>query len=294
MKPAEFDYERVTTLDEALGALAGIENARVLAGGQSLIPLMAMREVRPTKVVDLRRVIQLDYIEARDDHVAIGAMTRHVTSETSSVLTELVPLVPMSVTRVAYPTVRNQGTAGGSLAHADFRSELPACAITLDACLILRSPGFERIVAADDFFLGHQQTAIRPGEILTEWQVPLEASQYTWAMDEFTPRWRDFAIIAAYAGIRLGQHGRIDGARLTIGASDPTPQRIRSAEELLLGESPSVALAEEVAALVPAALTPVSDRFGDASYRRSLAATYARRVLLRAMSLDATEETSHE
>lgn len=286
MKAAKFDYVRPASLAEATAALAsaGI-GGRVLAGGQSLVPQMAVRELTPSALVDLRRLSELDFIELRSDHVAIGAMTRHRTAEISALLAELVPLVPLALARVAYPTVRNQGTSGGSLVNADHRAELPAVAITLGASIVLASVAGQRVVPASEFFLGDRQTTLAPGEILTEWRIPLEMSKYRWAMDEFTQRHRDFPVTASYAGVLLGPDGVIKDARLTIGATAPVAVRVAAGEALLVGRTPSEELVDAVLDILPGALDPVSDRFGDAEYRITLAQKLTRGTLRAALGI---------
>jgi len=278
MKSAKFDYVKATTVLDALAALED-PDTKVLAGGQSLMPLLATREVRPGRLVDLRKVSELDYVVARDDHIAIGAMTRHRTSETSPLLAELAPLVPMAVSRVAYPTVRNQGTAGGSLAHADYRAELPSVALTLDAELVVRSSQGERIIPASAFFLGNGETAIGPGEMLIEMRIPRSNSRYSWAMEEFTLRYRDFAIVAVYAGLDIGGDGLIESARLTVGATDPVAVRIRAAEEFLQGKAPTSDTFIQASLLVGSFIHPEEDRFGTPDYKVKLATVLTERAL---------------
>jgi carbon-monoxide dehydrogenase medium subunit len=284
MKSAKFDYVKATTILEAMNALED-PDTKILAGGQSLVPLLATREIRPGRLVDLRKVTELDYVVVRDDHVAIGAMTRHHTSETSPLLAELVPLIPMAVSRVAYPTVRNQGTAGGSLAHADYRAELPAVALTLDADLVVRSSQGERVIPASDFFLGDRETAISPDEILIEMRVPRSNVRYNWAMEEFNLRYRDFAIVAVYAGLTLGGDGLIESARLTVGATDPVAVRIRAAEEFLQGKTPTADAFEEASHLVGPFIHPEEDRFGTPEYKVNLATVLTERALSTAANI---------
>jgi carbon-monoxide dehydrogenase medium subunit len=284
MKSAPFEYERVATVADAVQALSRGNDAWPLAGGQSLIPLLAMREARPGVLVDLRHVNELDYIEVRGDHLAIGAMSRHYTVETSPVVAECAPLLSAAITRVAYPTVRNQGTAGGSLAFADHRAEYPAVAMTLDGSIVLTSAAGERVIPAADFFTGHCQTVRRPDELVTELRIPLTQG-WVWAMDELTLRYRDFAVVAAYAGVKVGDDGRITAARVTVGATDPVPIRVVAAESALVGAEPSAEVVAVAAEAAAAAVSPSSDRFGPPAYRKAVTKTYVERVLSTVLSL---------
>lgn len=288
MKSPRFDYLSPRTLSDAVTMLAEAPPAsRVLAGGQSLMPILNRREARPPVLVDLRRVEGLDRIEVRDDHVAVGAMTRHHAVEHSALLADLVPLLPRSIGKVAYPTVRNQGTTGGSLAHADFRAEHPAVALTLDATLVLASVDGVRLVPAADFFVGHQQTSIGEREILIEVRYPLFGMSWRWDMDEFLLRYRDFAIVACYAGVAL-EGGRVRRCRLTIGACDPVPLRLHDLERRLVGAELTPAVIDDVAAEAARASRPAADRFGGPQYRRELIRTYVRRVLAALSPMEGT------
>ncbi len=279
MKAAPFEYLRAASLDEAIEALAGTPDARVLAGGQSLVPLLNLRQVRPTLVVDINRVDGLSFLRKENGQLEIGALTRHRVIETSETVRSEVPLLAEAIGYVGHPAIRNRGTLGGSLAHADPAAELPAVMVALDAGFTAHGPEGERVIAARDFFLGPHRTALGPGELLTRISVPLHRGG--WAVEQLSRRSRDLAVVAVFATVTLS--GDVcETARIAVAGAGPTPIRATAAEEALVGNALTddmVALAAELAA---AAADPPDDLHAPAGYRREMAAVLTRRAITRA------------
>ncbi len=279
MKPVDFDYVAPPVLEEAVAVLASAgEDGRVLAGGQSLIPLLNLRLVRPRLLVDLRRLTGLAGVRAAGDGVAIGAMTRQADAETAPLVRERAPLLAAALAHVGHPAIRFRGTVGGSLAHADPLAEVPAAALALDATLTLTGPDGVRRVAAEDFFQGFLATAAAPGEILTEIEIPACAGR-GWAFVEFSRRHGDFALAGAAVVLAL-QDGRLGPAsRIVVLGSADRCHRARAAEARLHGEPPTASVLDAAAAVADAGLEPASDVHGSAEYRRHLVRTMTARAL---------------
>jgi len=278
MKPAQFDYYDPSTLTEALSLLAQFgETARPLAGGQSLVPMMNMRLARPSQLIDLNRVSELDYLKVDDGELRIGAMTRQRTIERSAIVTERWPLLSDATRYIGHVQIRNRGTVGGSLAHAFPSAELPLVMTALDASLILRSSQEERIVAAREFFLDAMTTAMSTGELLVEIRVPAPPAGALWAFQEISRRYGDFALMGVAVLLTLDTNGVINRARLVFTSS--TPHLSRIAEGELVGEKPNENLFRQVASSAAAELETQSDIHATAEYRKHVAAVLARRVL---------------
>ncbi|WP_410650632.1 FAD binding domain-containing protein [Amycolatopsis sp. cmx-4-54] len=278
MKAAPFDYFRASSLDEAIEALS-TPDSRVLAGGQSLVPLLNLRQARPALVVDINRLDELSFLRKENGRLEIGALTRHRSVETSAVVRSEVPLLADALGYVGHVAIRNRGTIGGSLAHADPAAELPAVMVALDADLAVHGPDGERIVAARDFFLGPHRTALGPGELLTRISVP--SHRGGWAVEELSRRSRDLAIVAVFAAVTMSG-GVCESARIALAGAGPTPIRAVAAEESLTGDTltaDAIALAAELAA---GATDPADDLHAPAGYRREMAAVLTRRALARA------------
>ena len=234
MKPASFEYYAPTTVDEALLLLRQYGGeARVLAGGQSLVPLLNFRLATPAALIDLNHIDALSYIREQDGQVRIGAMTRQRMIEFSPLIRARVPLLAEATKVVGHLPTRTRGTIGGSLAHADPAAEYPCVATALDAELVIRSTEGERVVRPAEYFQGMMATAIRFGEILTEIRVPISAAaNYGYAFEEFSQRHGDFALAGVAAIIVADGPGRIT-ARLAACAVGDTPIRLRAAEKIL-------------------------------------------------------------
>jgi carbon-monoxide dehydrogenase medium subunit len=283
VKPAPFDYHAPTTVAEAARLLRDLgEDARPLAGGQSLVPLMALRLSRPAHLVDLNGVVELGGIEPSDDGgLVVGALARQRATERSPLVAERCPLMTEALPFLAHPAIRTRGTIGGSVAHADPAAELPAVCVALDARLVACSAAGERTIAASDFFVSHFTTALAADEILTAVQVPPPEPRTGWAFDEVSRRHGDFALVAAAAMIRL-QGDTIAEARLAFAGVSETPVRVAAAEARLVGERPNDKLFEAAAGDVAGALDPPDDLHATVRYRRHVAALLTRRLLARA------------
>jgi CO/xanthine dehydrogenase FAD-binding subunit len=278
MKPARFEYYDPTTVDEALALLSQFgEQARPLAGGQSLVPLMNFRLVRPAHLIDLNRVTELSYLRVENGELHIGAMTRQRALERSAEVTSRWPLLRDATAYIGHVQIRNRGTVGGSLAHAFPSAELPVAMATLGASMILRAPGKQRTVTAEDFFESYMSTALKPGELLTEIRVPALTSATGWSYQEVSRRHGDFALAGAAALITLDSDERIAQARLTL--TGATPLRAVEAEAALLGERPEEALFRGIAERATQNLEQDSDIHASANYRRTACAVLARRAL---------------
>jgi len=284
MKPPAFDYAAPGTVGEAVSLLGQHEGeAKILAGGQSLMPLLNMRLARPGLLVDLGRVPGLDYIREVDGGLAIGAMTTQRAVERSPLVASRNPLLHAAMRFIAHPQIRNRGTIGGSLAHADPAAECPAIALAMDAELHAVGPGGERTIPAADFFVTYLTTALAPTELLTEVRFPGLADSSGWSFMEIARRHGDFALAGAVATLTLDRGGRCSGARLVLFGVGSTPLRARAAEDALRGEKPSEALIERAAEKIGAAVDePLSDVHASSEFRRHLAGVLARRSLTEA------------
>ncbi|KFZ80118.1 molybdopterin dehydrogenase [Amycolatopsis sp. MJM2582] len=278
MKAAPFEYLRASSLDEAIEAL-GTPDARVLAGGQSLVPLLNLRQARPSLVVDINRLDELSFLRKENGRLEIGALTRHRAVETSAVVRAEVPLLADALGHVGHVAIRNRGTIGGSLAHADPAAELPAVMVALDADFTVRGSSGERTVAARDFFLGPHRTALGRGELLTRISVP--SHRGGWAVEELSRRSRDLALVAIFAIVTMA--GEIcESARIAVAGAGPTPVRATAAEESLIGGPVTDDAIARAADLTAAATDPPGDLHAPADYRREMAAVLTRRALARA------------
>lgn len=282
MKPAPFAYLAPETLDEALELLTlHGEEAKPLAGGQSLVPAMSFRLAQPAVLVDLGRIPGLTGIEETGEGLRIGAMTRQRAVERSPLVARLAPLVAETLPSVAHPQIRNRGTFGGSLAHADPAAELPAVARVLGARFRLVSNRGERWLDADDFFTGLFETALEPGELLCDVVLPSLPAGSGWAFEEMARRHGDYALVGVAATVRLAR-GSLVGARIGLLSVGEGPVRSVAAEKLLEGASPNASLFESAAAAVADSIDPPSDLHASADFRRHLAKVLTRRVLDRA------------
>jgi aerobic carbon-monoxide dehydrogenase medium subunit len=280
MKPPLFDYRSPSSLDEALALRSefGDESA-VLAGGQSLMPMLNLRLAHPEVLIDLGRVAEVAGIRELDGGVSIGAMTRQRHAERSELIRERAPLVQQALAHVGHPTIRNRGTVGGSLAHADPAAELPAVCIALDAELVARCATAERTIAAEDFYVGFMSTALAPDELLVEVRIPAPAARLGTAFLEIARRHGDFALVGVAAAIAIDDEGVITDARLVFTGVGLQPVRAREAEASLRGTAPGTDAFAAAAELVPAALQPRTDAHASSDYRRRVAGVIARRAL---------------
>ena len=283
MKPAPFRYERPSEVDEAVALLAehGGE-AKVLAGGQSLMPLINMRLAGPAVLVDITRIASLDSIEVDDGHLVVGAAARARDAELSPAVRERCPMLAESLRWVGHVEIRNRGTVCGSLAHADPVAELPLVAVTLDAELVARSARGERTIAASDFFVSYLTTALAEDELLTSVRLPVRRSGVGWGFVEFARRHGDYALVAVAALLEGGPDGVCTRARLMLGGVDATPLRARVAERALVGQCLDGESFAAAAREVVQVLNPESDVQASGEYRRKLAGVLVERALAEA------------
>ena len=273
MIPASFDYEVAESVDHAIELLGGNEDAKILAGGHSLLPLMRLRLARPSMLVDIGRIGDLSYIREDGDMVAIGALTRHHDVANSEALQTLCPIVPDTAAQIGDPQVRHMGTIGGSVAHSDPASDMPTVLVALGADLVATGPGrATRTVAAGDFFKGLFTPDLAPNEVLTEIRVPKTAGK-GWSYIKFHRRAQDWALVGV-AAVRAN-----GGIHVALTNMSDTPLRAAGVEEALGGGAdPATA-----AARADEGASPPSDTFGSAEYRRELAKVLVRRALEEAM-----------
>lgn len=286
MKPSAFDYVRPGTLDEALAVLAehGGE-AKPLAGGQSLVPMMNFRLAQPAVLVDLNHIPGLAGVDASGEGLRLGGMTRHRALERSTEVAGVAPLISEAMPFIAHPPIRTRGTLGGSLAHADPAAELPAVMLALDATIGVRSRAGARKVAASEFFVGLYATALEPGELVTEVFVSARPPRTGCAFDEVARRHGDYALAGAAAVVTLDDGGLVREARIGLLSVHDRPVLAVEAAGVLRGEAPTpeaIRAAADAAARLDA--EPSSDIHASSVYRRHLTGVLVRRVLTRAVA----------
>ena len=282
MKPVAFGYVRPASVAEACAHLADDENARILAGGQTLIPMLAMRLARPSCLVDIARIPELSGIRDAGTHLAIGAATRQATAERDPLLVRKVPLLAKALPWVGHAPTRNRGTIGGSIANGDPAAEIPLVAVTLDATLMIETVAEVSELAAGDFYLGPMITALRDGAVLTCVRLPVwAAGRIGTAFQEVAARRSDFALVAAAAQVALDAGGRCTALALGIGGACATPVCIDAADALIGSRLEEDAVRDAVEAAT-ADLETVRDQHASAAYRKRVAAALARRTILEA------------
>jgi carbon-monoxide dehydrogenase medium subunit len=275
MIPAPFDYQRVDSVPDAVGALSGTPDAKIIAGGHSLLPLMRLRLARPAVLVDIGRIDALRYVREDGDHVAIGALTRHHDVANSDVLQRHCPIVPYAASLIGDPQVRHVGTIGGSVSHADPASDMPTVLVALGADLVIAGQGgATRTVSAADFFKGLFEPDLATNEVLTEIRVPKTADR-GWSYVKFNRRAQDWALVGVAA---LAANG--SGPAVALTNMSDRPLRAAGVEEALGGGADAAAAAERAAD----GTSPPSDAFASAEYRRELAKVLVRRAIEEATS----------
>jgi carbon-monoxide dehydrogenase medium subunit len=281
VKPPPFSYHRAETLGEALELLAEHgSDASVLAGGQSLVPVLSLRVARPEHVIDINRVAELGAVSRENGTLALGALVRQREALESAEVAAACPLLSLALPFVGHPETRNRGTLGGSLAHNDPAAELGTVVVALDGELVLRSAARgERRLPAREFLLAPYLTAREPDELVTELRLPAARGGSGWAFDELSRRHHDFAVVGVAAGLELARDGTISAARLAFAGAGGCPLRAPAAEALLAGEEPGEELFAEAASRAAAELDPPSDVLASAGYRRHVAGVLARRAL---------------
>ena len=282
MKPARFAYHAPATVDEAIALLTRYGGeAKLLAGGQSLMPLMNFRVARPAALIDLNAIASLGYIREEDGQVRFGAMTRQRAIEFSPVVRRRLPLLAEATALVGHLPIRSRGTIGGSLAHADPSAEYPAILAALDGVVVTRGPRGERTLQASELFQSYLTTSLGPDEILVEVRLPAMAAGAGFAFEEFSRRHGDFAIVGI-ATMLVGDGQHCATARLATAGAGPVPMRLRSAEEILERDGLSEAAVEAAARRAAELVEPDSDIHASAAYRRNLTRVLTGRALRRA------------
>ena len=287
MKPPRFRYSDPATVDEALGLLARHgDAAKILAGGQSLMPLLNFRLARPSHVIDVNRLVELATVApSADGGLRLGALVRQRALERSALVRERAPLIVQAMPFVGHPQIRARGTLGGSLAHADPAAELPAVMVALDARLTLRRAGGERTLAAADFFVSLLTTALAADELLTEIALPPWPARSGSSVHEVAKRHGDFALGGVAATLTLDGQGRVAHARLVGFGVGPGPVRVVDAEGALEGGPPTPAAFVEAGRLVSAGVDPADDIHASGAYRKRLVGVLARRALTDALAV---------
>jgi carbon-monoxide dehydrogenase medium subunit len=280
MIPLAFDYEVAESVDHAIELLGQHgDEAKLLAGGHSLLPIMKLRLAAPTVLIDLGRIDDLNYVSDEGDHLAIGAMTRHTDMERNSTLGEHCGLIAYTASLVGDPQVRHRGTIGGSISHGDAASDLPSALLALDANFVVKGPDGERTVAAVDFFEDYLQTTLAPDEVLTEIQVP-KLGGAGWSYKKFNRRAQDWAVVGVAAVVERS-NGSIGSARIGLTNMGSTPLRATAAENALSGaDSSQVA---EATSSADEGTSPSSDIAASDEYRRHLARVLSRRAVEEAL-----------
>ena len=280
MKSAPFEYARASSLDRACALLAEHgDDAKVIAGGQSLVPMLAMRLLAPAWLIDVARVTELQQITAHPEQIVVGATVRQSIAEANAALIAAVPLIGKGLKWVGHAATRHRGTIGGSLVHADPSAEMPLVATLLNATLRLQSVRGVRSVAAEDFYMGPMMTAIEPDECLVEIGYPVWQGRTGSAFDEIATRHGDFAIVAAAAQVSLDANGQCSRAAFAIGGAGPAPQAFPALAARLVGSRLDDGMLREVAREAASQVEPTNDLQATAAYRSHLAAVLAERVL---------------
>jgi carbon-monoxide dehydrogenase medium subunit len=272
MIPAPFEYMRAASVEEAISALGSNEDAKLLAGGHSLLPAMRLRVARPAMLVDIGRISDLSYVREDGDRVAIGALTSHHDVANSDALASLCPIVAYAAEQIGDPQVRHMGTIGGSVAHGDPAGDMPSVLLALDAQFTAQGPGGTRTIAAGDFFTSLFDTALEADEVLTEVSVP--KTEAGWSYLKFNRRAQDWALVGVAAVRSNG------GAHVGLTNMGLTPLRATAVEEALSGGADPAS----AAARADEGTSPPSDAFASAEYRRELVKVLVRRALEEAMA----------
>jgi CO/xanthine dehydrogenase FAD-binding subunit len=280
MKPAKFEYLCPATLSEAVDYLSEYgEEAKILSGGQSLIPLMNMRLSTPGYLIDLGRLKELQYIREENNEIVIGATTRHIDVEKSPLVKERCPLLHQAIQYVGHLQIRHRGTIGGSIAHADPSAELPCVLSALRGTIVIASSDGEQEVSPEEFFLTYLLTSLEPTEMVKEVRFPCLSPTSGYAFVEKARRHGDFGMVEVAAVLDFDDEGTISFARLSLGGANPVPCVPEEIEEFLIGKKPTGELFHEASENVKEFIDPESDIHGSADYRRHLASVLTKRAL---------------
>lgn len=285
MIPAQFDYESPTTIDEALSLLsANVNDAKILAGGHSLIPAMKLRLAQPALLVDLARIKDLSYIREEADSILIGAMTTHYEIESSSLLKRICPLLPECASHIGDVQVRNKGTIGGSIAHSDPAGDWPAAIIALNAEMITVGKNSERIIKADDFFVDFLTTALQPGEILRAIRVPRPAGRFGHAYQKVRHPASGFAVVGVAVALNLKANNSCEAAGVGITGVAAKAYRASNVENALTGKQIDEGVAADAAGHAGDGAEINADLYASAEYRKHLAIVHTRRAIQNALA----------
>lgn len=280
MKPPIFDYVIAESQEHALEVLREHgDDAKVLAGGQSLVPLMSFRLAKPALLLDINRLEGLDGIEAAGGRIRIGALTRQCELLARPLIAEHCPLMRAAAEFIGHPAIRNRGTVGGSVAHADPAAELPILLQVLDAEMEVRSAGSQRTIPADDFFMGLLMTAMNPDELLTGVSFALPGTGAGWGFHEVARRHGDFALVAAAAVVTLDGQGKVAKTAVALGGIADRPLRAGAVEDALQGNAPTTETIEAVSRLATDSVTPLGDIHAREAYRAHLGQVLTKRAL---------------
>lgn len=285
MKLSQLEYARPGSVDEAIALLQANEGAKIISGGQSLIPVLAFRLSAPPLLVDIGGLEALRQVTIDAGQTRLGARVRWCEIERHSALRVAQPLLAAMIDQVAHYQIRNRGTVGGSLAHADPAAEMPGVAVVCDAVLRIAGPDGIRELAAADFFLGPLQTALADEEIILEVILPAWPASRRWGFEEFARRQGDFALAGVAAHYDIDTAGHAIDMHIGVIGADLTPRRLHDVESLLEGRKLDAALIEQASAAAAASVNPMSDLHADARYRKALVGTLLERVLQRSMQM---------
>lgn len=283
MKPAPFTYHRARSVEHALQLLASSDDVKILAGGQSLMPMLNLRVASPANLIDINAVADLAYIRTDAGQISIGAMTRQRSLEQSDLIRRALPLLWRSVPSIGHPQIRSRGTFGGSLCHLDPAAQIPLIAMTLDATLIAAREGGEREIAMTDFAAGLMTTALEPDELLVEARFEPWPASAGWGFAQFARRHGDFSIVSAAVMLQADGQGRIVRASACLGGAQEVPVRLSGLEEHLVGQTAGADQGEAVRASC-AALDMLDDAFVPEWYRQRIAPAMIMRAMVQAVS----------
>jgi carbon-monoxide dehydrogenase medium subunit len=283
MIPGAFDYHCPATLDEAIALLKQVSGAKLLAGGQSLVPAMRFRLATPETLIDLNRIQDLSYLEERGDHLAIGALCRERALEESPLVAQRYPMLLDAAKVIADPLVRNRATVGGNLAHADPANDHPAAMLAFGAVVVARGPKGTRTIAIDDFFVGLFESSLAPDEILTEIRVPKPTPGSGGAYLKLERKVGDYAVAAVAVYLQM-DGAAIKSVRIGLTNVNPIPSRAKAAEEALTGTEPTLAVLEAAGQAAAAECDPSGDLRGPVEYKRDLVRVLLKRATQRAVA----------
>jgi len=284
MKPFSFEYFKPNNIDEAISLLNGYgEDAVILAGGQSLIPLMNLRLARPKYIIDINKIAELSYIKDTNGGLSIGALTRHREIEKSDIIKSKYPILSKTVSLIGNPQIRNWGTIGGSISHADPAGELPTLLLALNGKVKVVGNQGEREIDGDDLFLGYLTTSMEKTEILREVYIPEISPKMGWEFVELTKRSHDFAIVSVAVLMSIDNAGKCNDVRISLGGVGSMPVRAKGAEEFLLDKAINDDSINEAANIASEEAEPESDIHASAKYRKEMVKVFVNRGLISAL-----------